>query len=488
VNNIQTDFPGAEPADADLRSATGRGRANLELVVVGAGALAVSLSQSVLIPVLGDLNEEYGPNAAWLLTSTLLVGAVSVPVMGRLGDMFGKRLMLLTALAALAVGSLIDAVTSDLGWLIVGRAVQGASAAAIPLGISLLATLMPRDRVASAVALISAMLGVGGALGLPLAGLVAEHWDWHALFWVTAVVGALAFLGVLTVVPESGERPGGRVDLVGAFLLAVGLVCLILPLEQAHEWGWGSLRVWGLIAASAVVLGLLVAFELRQTDPLVDIRALGRRPILLTNVATVCFGFALFASFIGTTTFVEAEKWTGYGLGTSLLVGSLTLLPSGLCMLIFAPVAARLIERRGAPLTLALGALTVALGWAMRIVLTAELWQIIAGVTVVGIGTGIGYAAMPALINANTPSDEIAAANGLNTLFRSLGATLATAIGTTILASSLVFHTVDGQIVGAASSLTAFRWLFAVCALAAVLAALVALAIPARSVAGTARD
>jgi len=469
---------GAELEDEDVRSHTTSGRANLELLFVGLGALVVSLSQSVLVPVLGELQQEFGSNANWLLTSTLLVAAVSVPIMGRLGDMFGKRLMLLVAIAALTVGSLVDALAHDLGWLIVGRAIQGASSAAIPLGISLLATLMPRERVASSVALISAMLGVGGSLGLPLAGFVAEHWDWHTLFWINAVVGVLAFIGILMVVPESHHREGGRVDVVGGVLLSGGLVCLILPLEQGHAWGWTSARVWGLLVASVVILAAFAAYEIRRNDPLVDLAALRRRPILTTNLASICFGFALFASFIGTSTFIEAGRWTGYGLESSLLVGGLALLPSGLAMLVFAPVAARMIAVRGAPQTLALGASIVSIGWVLRIVMTGSLWQVIVGTTVIGIGTGIGYAAMPSLINAFTPSSEIAAANGLNTLFRSLGSTLATAVGTSILASSVVYQVVNGQVVDGAPSLTAYRWLFAVCAVAGVVAAALVLTIP----------
>jgi MFS family permease len=434
----------------------------------------------VLVPVLGLLQRDFGSNANWLLTSTLLVAAVSVPIMGRLGDMFGKRLMLLVAIGALTVGSVIDALATDLGWLIVGRAIQGASSAAIPLGISLLATLMPRERVASSIALISAMLGVGGSLGLPLAGFVAEHWDWHTLFWINTAVGVLAFLGILLVVPESRHREGGRVDFVGAVLLSGGLVCLILPLEQGHEWGWGSARVWVLLVASVAVLLVFAGYELSRSEPLVDLAALRRRPVLTTNLASICFGFALFASFIGTSTFIEAGKWTGYGFHSSLLTGGLALLPSGLAMLMFAPVAARLISVRGAPQTLALGASIVAVGWVLRIVLTGELWQVIVGTAVIGIGTGIGYAAMPSLINAHTPPHEIAAANGLNTLFRSLGSTLATAVGTSILASSLVYHVVDGQVVDGASTLNAYRWLFAVCAAASVLAAALVLTIPTR--------
>ena len=471
-----SEAPGAELEDEGVRSHTRGRRANLELFIVGLAALIVSLSQSILIPVLGALPEQLHTTqsaVSWLLTSTLLVSAVSVPIMGRLGDMFGKRLLLLVAVGALAAGSLIDAMTSNVPLLIVGRGVQGLGAAAIPLGISLLATLMPKERVASSVALISAMLGVGGALGLPLAGLVAEHADFHVLFWISSMVGTVAFLGILFLVPESHHREGGQVDLVGSLLLAIGIAALLLPLEQSAEWGWVDARTLGLLAVALLAFVALGVVELKVRQPLVDLRALRRRPIVLTNIASVLFGFALFASFIGTATYVEAPAATGYGFDASLLMGGLTMPPSGIAMLLMSPVAARLINLRGGPQTLALGAAIVAIGWTFRIVATGDLVQVFIGGAIIGIGTGIGYAAIPSLINANTPSSEIAAANGLNTLFRSLGSSLASAIGASLLAASTV--TVSGYPM---ASLTAYRSLFAICAVAALAAAVIVLFVP----------
>ena len=468
--------------DAEIAAHTSPARANLELVVVGLGALVVSLAQSVLVPVLGILPAKLhtsAGNVSWLLTSTLLVAAVSVPIMGRLGDMFGKRRMLLVAVGALTVGSLITAVTSNIALLIVGRAIQGASAAAIPLGISLLAALMPRERVASSIALISAMLGVGGSLGLPLAGFVAEHADFHVLFWITSAAGLIAFVGIMAIVPESAGRVGGRVDLVGAVLLAAGLVCLMLPLAQSSAWGWGDPKVAILLASSAVLLAVFGWSQTRIREPLVDLQALRRKPIVATNIASILFGFALFASFIGTASYVEAPAESGYGFGSSLLVGGLAMLPSGLAMLLLSPVAARLIRLRGAPQTLALGAALVAVGWLLRIVWSGSLFEVIVGTTVVGMGTGVGYAAIPSMINAHTPPTEIGAANGLNSLFRSLGSTLASAVGGSLLAANTV-------IIGtfAVPSLSAYRDLFAICGAASLLAALVVLLVPRQATHG----
>jgi MFS family permease len=455
------------------------GRARLELLVVGTGALLVSLSQSLLVPVLAILPERLHTsvsNVEWLLTSTLLVGAVAVPLFGRMGDMFGKRRLLIVALGALAAGSLIDALTSNVPLLIAGRALQGASLAAIPLGISLLSSLLPRERVRSAIALISAMLGVGGALGLPLAGLVAEHSDFHVLFWITAAGGALSLLATVAIVPADAAGAGGRVDIPGALLMSGGLIALLLPLAEGNSWGWTSARTLGLLAGAVVLFTAFIALERRVTAPLVDLKATTRRPIILTNLASLLFGFALFASLIGTASYVQAPVSSGYGFGSSIVVAGLTLLPSGLLMLLLAPVAARLIGSIGAHRTLSLGAAIVAAGWLERIFVTGSLWEVILGSTIVGAGTGIGYASMPALINANTPPAELAAANGLNSLARSLGSSLASAVGGSLL-------TVSTIVIGgfALPSLAAYRSLFATCAAVAVLAAGAALFVPPES-------
>ena len=449
------------------------------LLFVGLGALVVSLAQSLLIPVLATLPATLDASAdtvQWLLTSTLLVAAVAVPLFGRLGDMFGARRMLLVAIGALVVGSLLTALTSNVALLIVGRGIQGISTAAIPLGISLLSRLLPRERAGSAIALISAMLGVGGALGLPFAGVIAEHFDFHALFWIAGAVAAVAFVGILLVVPEVPSRRGGRVDVLGAVLLGGALVALLLPLAEGSDWGWSSGRVIGLLVLAAVLLAVFGWWQTRAGNPLVDLSTMRRRPIVLTNLASLLFGFAMFASLIGTASYVQAPEASGYGFGTSIVVGGLAMLPGGLAMLVFAPVSARLIAWRGAPQVLALGGVIVAVGWLARIVFTGSLTQVVLGATVVGIGTSIGYASMPALINEHTPRDEIAAANGVNSLLRAIGSSLASAVGGTILAASTIS-------LGAFAlpSLGAYRVLFVVCGIAALLAAAAALFIPARA-------
>jgi MFS family permease len=398
---------------------------------------------------------------------------VAVPVAGRLGDLYGKKKMLLACAAALTIGSLISALSDSLVPIIVGRAVVGLSSAVIPLGISLLSTMLPVKRVASAIALVSAMLGIGGALGVPLAAWLGEHTDYHALFWITVVGGVVSLAGTWLLLSEPRGRASGRLDLPGTVVLAAALVCLLLPLSQAAEWGWGSAATIGLLAGAVVLLLGFVAWERRSSSPLIDVVVNARPGLLLTNIASICVGFALFATLIGTASYVEAPTATGYGFGSSVVVGGLCLLPSGLAMLLLSPVSAALTNRVGPKITLALGAVVVALGFLARIGLDGHLWEVIVGTSIAGAGTGIAYAAMPSLIGRAAPRSELAAANGLNTLCRAVGSSLASALGGTLFASQLVI--VAGT---AFPSHAAYRLLFAMCAGAAVLGAAIALCVP----------
>ena len=463
---------------AEKRRQAGALRARLELLVTAIGGFIVALCGTIIIPILPELSRDLDASFAavsWALTASTLVSAVSVPVMGRLGDMYGKRKVLLVALAAAVVGSLICALSGDIATLIVGRSVLGLSNAAIPLGISLLSELLPPDQESSGIALVSAMLGIGGALGLPLAGAVAGNWDYHVLFWLTGGVALIATIGVAAIVPESPIRAPGRLDPVGSLLLAVGLTALLVPLAQGDSWGWLSPLTVGLVAVALLLFHTLIRYELRHDSPTVDVRAAAKRPILLTNIATVLVGFSLFASFVGTAAYVEAPESTGYGFGASVFIGGLCMLPGGLMMLVISPFAARIIDRYGAKATLLTGCAIIALGFVLRIVLYQTIWLVVLGATVGGVGSAIAYSAMPKLILQATVPEEKAAANGLNALARYLGNALASAVGAGIQAS-LVISVADHDY----PSLTAYNIIFVASALAAVLAAVCASFVPRR--------
>lgn len=420
--------------DEPARRATGA-----TVPVLAFAGIVVAVMQTLLVPVFKDLPQllETSPgNATWVMTSTLLSGAVSTPIMGRLGDLFGKRRMLIVSLSVMVVGALVSAFTDALIPMIVGRALQGFAMGAIPLGIGLMRDMLPRERLASAMALMSSSIGVGGGLALPAAALVAQHADWHVLFYGAAGLGVLSIALTLLVVPESPLRAKGSFDLPGALGLAVGLVLFLLPITKGSDWGWTSATTLGLFAAALVVLLLWGLMELRLAAPLVDLRTTARREVLLTNLASIMVGVAFYVVSLVLPQLLQLPSETGHGLGQSMVVAGLCVAPLGLTMMFTAPVYARLSARYGPRTTLILGLLIIAIGYGGGLGLMSAAWQTVITSMLLGAGIGLAYSSLPALIIGAVPASETGAANGLNTLMRSIGTSVSSAVVGMVLANT----------------------------------------------------
>ncbi len=455
-------------------------RANGALVPVLAFAgIVVAVMQTLLVPVIKDLPQllDTAPsNATWVLTSTLLSGAVATPIMGRLGDLYGKRRMLILSLAVMAIGALISALTSDLLTMIVGRTLQGFAMGAIPLGIGLMRDMLPREKLGSAMALMSSSVGVGGGLALPAAALVAQHTNWHALFYGAAGLGTLSIVLTLLFVPESPVRAEGSFDVLGALGLSTGLVLLLLPITKGSDWGWSSGTTLGLFAASVVVLVLWGVFELRTTAPLVDLRTTARREVLLTNLASITVGVSFYVVSLVLPQLLQLPKATGYGLGQSMVIAGLLVAPLGLTMMFTAPVYARISAKYGPKVTLILGMLIIAIGYGAGLGLMSAAWQSLVIAVVIGAGIGLAYSSLPALIVGAVPASETGAANGLNTLMRSIGTSVSSAVIGMVLANTA--NNVGGVEI---PTMHGFRVSFLIATAAVVMGLLFALLLPKQS-------
>lgn len=447
------------------------------VAVLATAGLCSSFMFTLMVPIqskLPELLDASREDTAWVVTSTLLAAAVSTPIAGRLGDMYGKRRVVLALVAVMILGSVIAALSPGIIGIIVGRTLQGAIVGVVPLGISIMRDVLHADRVDAAIAFMSATLGVGGALGLPISALVTERSDWHLLFWMAAGLGIVVFVLVLWIVPVSVLRTAGRFDFVGAAGLAVGLIGILLAISRGNEWGWDSPPVLAFGLGGLGILLLWGWFELRIDEPLLDLRVAARPAVLLTNIASVAMGFALFASNVVYPQMLELPVETG-GFGLSLLAASLVVMPSGLVMMALSPVSGRIAQRTGPKLLLLLGALSLIAAYGFTLAFSTEVWHLLVANILIGAGIGFGYASMPMLIMRSVPQSETGASNGLNALFRSLGtSTAAAVIGAVLATSSTEF---DGVPVPTSAGFTLSLILGGA---AAIIALVVAVFIPTR--------
>jgi EmrB/QacA subfamily drug resistance transporter len=414
------------------------------LAILGLAALSFALAQTTLIPALADLIEEFHTDAtgiAWVLTGYLISAAIFTPIFGRLGDMFGKRRLLVIALFTFAAGSAVSALGDSVAVIVAGRILQGVGGGIFPLCFGIIRDEFPPERVSASIGLMSATLGIGGGVGLVVGGLIIDHASYHWIFWLGAAMAVIAAVAAILFVPESPNRTPARIDYRGAAVLAVGLSVPMYAISEANSWGWGSFRTLALIGAGLAVLVFWTWLEKRTEEPLADIAMLTKPTVAMTNIATLLIGFGMFASYVLIPQLVEAPESTGYGFDYSATQAGLVMLPAALMMLFAGPLSGRLGARYGNKLPLALGGIAsgiglVGLGLDHGSALSIVLWNIVSS-----IGIGLAYAAMPNLIVEAVPVARTGEATGFNALIRSVGSSLGSQVTAAILTATILAST-----------------------------------------------
>jgi MFS family permease len=451
-------------------TSTGRTHPTLILAVLSLAGLAYAMLSSSVVPALPTMQHALHTSVTgitWLLTAYLLAASVGTAILGRLGDMYGKERLLLWTLVILAAGTLLAAVSSSLGVIIVARFIQGASGGIFPLAFGIVRDEFPREKVAGSIGLLSAILGAGAGAGIVLSGVIVEHLSYHWLFWIPLVATVLAAVATWRFIPESPVRVSGRINWLAAGLMTIGISTTLLAISQVATWGWGSTKTLGLIVLGVVVSIVWIAVEVRSRTPLIDMTMMRIRGVWTTNLAAFLLGAGMYSSFIVLPQFAQLPKSTGFGFGASVVVSGLYLLPSTIGMSILGIYAGWISARFGSRAALLTGTAFTTASFALLTVAHHHPYELLIAASLLGVGVGLAFAALGNLIVQAVSNHQTGVASGMNTVMRTLGGALGGQLSATFIAA----HTAHGHpaVTGFTETFAMATGFLLVCLLAGVL-------------------
>jgi EmrB/QacA subfamily drug resistance transporter len=407
--------------------------------VLAAAVAGFTLLQSLVIPVLPTIQAGLHTSqnsVTWVLTAYLLSASIFTPIVGRLGDMRGKERLLVAALIALTVGSVLAAVAGSIAVMIVARVVQGVGGGVLPLSFGIIRDEFPQERVAGAVGVIAALAAAGAGLGIVLAGPIVGALNYRWLFWFPVIILGVATVAAKAVVPESPVRVRGRVNWVAAVLLSAWLVALLVPISEAPSWGWGSARVLGLLVLAVALAMAWIAVESRSPQPLIDMRMMRIPVVWTTNLVALLFGVAMYAAFAFLPEFLQTRPSAGYGFGVSITRSGLILLPGSVAMFALGVASGRLTRRFGAKAVLVAGAFISVVPFVLLTAAHHHVWEILIAMVLQGVGFGMAFAAMSNLVVQGVPPEQTGVASGMNANIRTIGGSIGAAVMSSIVTST----------------------------------------------------
>lgn len=413
---------------------------NLIFAVLALGAASFSLLQSLLNPVLPTIQRDLSTSQStvtWVITAWLLSAAIATPLVGRIGDMLGKRRTFLIVLLAIAAGNLLAALAPTIGILIIARIIQGLGGSIFPLAFGIIRDEFPPKRLSSAVGAMSAIIAVGGGFGVVLAGPVVGALGWRWLFWIPMIAMLVVVVLAFFLVPESKSSSGGRINWAGAALLAGWLVALLLPLSEARSWGWGSPLVIGLFVLAAILIVVWVRVELRSTNPVIDMRMMRLPTVWTTNLVALLFGAGMFATYAFLPQFTQTPTSTGYGFGATITESGLLMLPMLVTMAVTGFISGPISTVISFKAQLALGSAVLAVAAILFVFLHATPWEVGIASGIFGLGLGSAYSAMSSLIVQGVPASQTGVASGMSVNIRTIGGAIGTAVVSTIVTGHL---------------------------------------------------
>jgi EmrB/QacA subfamily drug resistance transporter len=409
------------------------------LAVLSLGGISYALLQSLVVPALPQIQSSLHTSESavgWVLTAYLLSASVATPIIGRLGDMYGKERLLMIVLLMLALGTLISAIASSFWPMILGRVIQGAGGGIFPLAFSIIRDEFPNERVPGAIGLVSSLLGIGGGAGVVFAGIVTQNLSYHWLFWFPLATILITAYLTRRYIPESPVKTPGEINYRAAALMTLGISGVLLAITETSTWGWISAKTLALLALGMVLIAAWVREELRSREPLVDMRMMAIRGVWTTNTVAFLIGVGMYSSFVLLPELVQEPTSTG-GFGASVTVAGLFLLPATIAIVVIGQMAGLLERRIGSRGSLIGGAMFALACYILLVADRSQQAEIYVAAGLLGIGIGLSFSAMANLIVQNVRQEQTGVATGMNAVTRTLGGAIGGQLAATLLASHL---------------------------------------------------
>lgn len=410
----------------------------LTYAILAVGVASFALMQSMTVPVLPRIEEQFGSSQStttWVLTAYLLSASVFTPIIGRLGDTYGKHRMMVFSLLCLSLGSLVAALAPTIGVLIGARVIMGVGGGVLPLAFGIVRDEFPAARVGGAVSLVSSLMAVGFGAGIVIAGPIVNTFGYAWLFWLPFIVTSIAAAGAWRFIPESPVKTPGRIPVLPALLLAGWLVALLLGLSQAPQLGWTSPAVIGLVFLAVVLAATWVRVEHRIAVPLIDMKMMRLRGVWTTNLVALLVGFGMYAAFGFLPQLLQTPESTGYGLGSTVTASGLLILPMAVATFICGLVAAPLAVQFGAKRVVVSGCVMASAGLALLAGFHGSRIALLGINGLIGFGIGLAFSSLAALIIAAVPAEQTGVASGMNANIRTIGGSIGSAVMSTIVTS-----------------------------------------------------
>lgn len=445
------------------------------IAVLLLGVAAYALLQSFVTPMLSVLRIAYRTDQAtitWALTAYLVSAAVFTPVIGRLGDMVGRKPVLVLTLVIVAAGACMAALASTAQALILARAIQGVGGGILPLSFGVVRDVLPPTKVAAAIGALASTIGVGSGIGIVVAGPISDTLGFRWLFWIPLTMTLIAAVGAHALVPPTPGHHTGRISPVSTLLLSGWLITLLLAVSQGDRWGWGSHRTIAMAVCAAITMAAWATWERAVEHPLIPLTLMRIPAVRTGGLVAALVGVTLYAAYAFVPQFAQSPPGSGYGLAMSASDAGRTLIPASGCMFLASLVAGGIAERLGTLVAVAWGCAATAGAMAAMAFINETAWQVYVVGGVLGAGIGLSYACLTRLVVEAVPAHQTGVATAMAANIMTIGGSVGTAIFSTVVTAATPADGVPRE--------TGYTFGFALLAAAMALAAAAAIIAAAR--------